>query len=314
MKKYLIEILVLACVFLGPLYMLQAIVDIRARNNYLNGTYRTLNTALDKKVDADIVIFGNSRAQCHFDTHVMDSVLSVNCFNMGLSGFPFDIQYHQVIKPYLQKNTTPKLIIYEISPQACLEHWNSIFQYSFLPYINDKHYDYYLGICDEISRIDRILPFKYRGRSIKSFYHELNSEFGKDDGKDCFTPHNRTGYSLNFITDSIYRVENNPQIVSQFQEFVQDCKENSIELLFVTTPMHEEDFFNHCHTNEFMMMVDTLSNWTNRLDYSLMFKSDTTYFVESTHLNAYGASIFSKKCAEDIKELYGSFLNKPEGQ
>jgi len=308
MKKFLFDILLIGILFLGPLYVLQALVDVRARRNYLNGQYRTLNTALKKKVDADVVIFGNSRTQCHFDTQVMDSVLSVKCFNMGLSGFPFDIQYHLVMKPYLQNNIQPKLIVYEISPQACLEHWNPIYQYSFMPFINSKYYDYYIGICDEISKVDRYLPFKYRGRGFKSVYQELTDSFGYDDGKDFYTPISRNGYTKNFVEDSVYSIERNPQIVSQFQEFIKECQDKNIDLLFVTTPMHETDFYNHCHTEEFLSMVDTISHWTNRLNYSLMFHSDTTYFVESTHLNAFGAKVFSKQCAEDIKAQYGESL------
>lgn len=303
MKKFLIDIFIIAVLFLGPLYVLQFIVDNKAKNNYLDGTYRTLNTALYKKqINADIVIFGNSRTQCHFDTRVMDSVLNVRCYNMGLSGFPFDIQYHLVIKPYLQNNIAPKLVVYEISPQACLDHWNSIYQYHFLPYINNRTYDYYIDICDEISVADRYLPFKYRGRSVKSFYQELTKITRSDEGKDCFTPISKEDYSVNFIGE-IYTLEKNPLIIKQLKEFVKECDENNIELIFVTSPMHKDDFYNHCHTEEFLAMVDTISNWTNRLNYSLMFNSDTTFFAESTHLNAYGATVFSIKLAHDIDSL-----------
>ena len=316
MKKYIFNILLVGLLFLGPLYALQTIVDSRARSNYLNNLYRTLNTALEKKVDADVVIFGNSRVLNHFDTQVMDSVLSVKCFNMGLPGFPFDIQYHLVIKPYLHNNKPPKLIIYEISPYTCLEHCNPIYQNIFMPYINSRYYDYYMEICDEISEIDRYLPFKYRGRKFHSFYQELTGPFGPDQGKDSFTPFPMNGYKKNFMEgqDSVYAIERNPQIVSQLREFVKACKKKNVELLFVTTPMHEEDFYNHCHTEEFLSMVDTISNWTNRFNYSLMFHSDTTFFAEPTHLNALGAKVFSKKFAEDVKSEYGSLLSEMSSQ
>lgn len=302
MKKFLIDMFIIAILFLGSLYVLQFMVDIKAKNNYLDGRYRTLNTALYNEINADVVFFGNSRAQCHFDTKVMDSILNVKCYNMGLSGFPFDIQYHLVIRPYLQNNIAPKLIVYEISPQACLDYWNPIYQYHFLPYINNRYYDYYIEICDEISVVDRYLPFKYRGRSVKSFYNALSEITRNYEGEDCFTPIFKAGYSINFI-QGIYMLENNPLIINQLKEFVEECNENNIKLLFVTSPMHEDDFYNHCHTDEFLAMVDTISNWANRLNYSLMFGSDTTFFAESTHLNAYGAKVFSIKLAHDIDSL-----------
>ena len=173
-----------------------------------------------------------------------------------------------------------------------------------------------MEICDEISEIDRYLPFKYRGRKFHSFYQELTGPFGPDQGKDSFTPFPMNGYKKNFMEgqDSVYAIERNPQIVSQLREFVKACKKKNVELLFVTTPMHEEDFYNHCHTEEFLSMVDTISNWTNRFNYSLMFHSDTTFFAEPTHLNALGAKVFSKKFAEDVKSEYGSLLSEMSSQ
>lgn len=308
MKKFLIEILSLVLLFLAPLYALQEVVDIRARNNYRNGQYLALNIALDKKKDADVVIFGNSRAQGNFDTQIMDSVLSVKCCNMGMAGFPFDIQYNLIIKPYLGKNVKPKLIIYEIGPSACLEHVHKIYQYHFLPYINDKHYDYYIEKCDRISKVDRYLPFKYMGRTIRSFYEELTSEFGKDEGKDCFASLPPTlKYSPN-IPSNLLKIERNHEIISQLQEFIQYCHENSIELLFVISPLHENDFCKLFPMDEFKAIADSATSPAEMWDYSVMFKSDTTYFHDQIHINAYGASEFTRKFAEDIKTKYTMLL------
>lgn len=75
----------------------------------------SLNYALSK-CNADVVIFGNSRAQHHYDSRIISAGLKMSCYNAGLDGG------HSIILPdaeikVLTERYTPKIIILEFSPQ-----------------------------------------------------------------------------------------------------------------------------------------------------------------------------------------------------
>lgn len=88
-----------------------------------------------------------------------------------------------------------------------------------------------------------------------------------------------------------------------FEDFIKLCEEQSIPLLLVCSPMHKKDFYDKCKMLEFWKQIDSLAPNVPKLDYSLMFGSDTAYFIESTHLNSIGSMIFTHQLAHDIDSL-----------
>ena len=112
MKKFLLRVTFVVVVILSIFYIFQYLIDNKAKNNMNSFPYRTLNMVRKSHlIDADVVIFGNSRAQNHYNTAIMDSILSCNCFNLGLAGRSFDYIYNMVILPYFDNNELPKLVI-----------------------------------------------------------------------------------------------------------------------------------------------------------------------------------------------------------
>ena len=303
MKKFLLRITFVVVVILSIFYIFQYLIDHKAKSNMNNFPYRTLNMVRKSHViDADVVIFGNSRAQNHYNTAIMDSILSCNCFNLGLAGRSFDYIYNMVILPYFDNNELPKLVIVEVCPQAFFAHWNPNYVTQYLPYISEKYSRFYVNLCEEIHPIDRFLPTKYFG--IKQSLTELllfdTIHIAKH--KDSAGFHKVGTYKINF-PDTIYSLEKDAQIIQYFQQFVSICKDKDVKLIFVCSPMHKKDFYEHCEMEKFWLQIDSIAPNVPTMDYSLMFGSDTTYFAESTHLNKYGADIFSQQLSHDIDSL-----------
>lgn len=304
MKKFILEVLFVILLALVPLYIMQHHLDKCARKSY-QPPYSSFNYIYNHALNADVVIFGNSRAQCHYNGLIMDSILSCNCYNLGLSGYSFDYHYNLQVLPYLERNNPPKLLIIEICTQAFFRHWNDDFRKEFLPFINYPDFRFYVDICKGISWKDKILPIKYYGWGIDDLLYLYQSQEGSskyDCYKDCFTPLEIGHYSINF-PDTLYDLERNKIIVNYFSSCVAKCKEENISLLLVCSPMHKADFYDKCRMDEFWQLMDSLAPNTPKLDYSLMFDSDTTYFAESTHLNSLGAELFTTKLAHDIDSL-----------
>jgi len=304
MKQFIIITFSVVAIVLLPQYFIQAYVDNKVQTCYDVAPYYMINGVTKSHYfDADIVVFGNSRAACHYHSEIIDSILNVNCVNLGMGGRPFDMVYTMLIQPYLLYNEKPKLIIIEICPQAFFAHWNQIYQDVFLPYISKKEFDYYIEICEELNPLSRYLPVKYRGMSLNDFeklFDSINTEQLKY--KDGFTPCRVGEYHVNFV-DTIYSIENDHRCYKYFTQFLQECESNHIPILLVCSPMHKNDFYDHCEMDRFWYLIDSLAPNLSKLDYSLMFGSDTTYFFESTHMNITGSNLFSTKLAQDIDSI-----------
>ena len=101
----------------------------------------------------------------------------------------------------------------------------------------------------------------------------------------------------------LQKTQKNDTIINYFSDCINRCEQENIQLLLVCSPMHKSDFYDKRRMTEFWQLIDSLAPNISKLDYSLIFGSDTTYFAESTHLNLLGAEIFTTKLAHDIDSL-----------
>ena len=93
-------------------YALAYMVDAglrKSRNSY----YASWNDLYNSKINADLLIMGSSRAEFHISPKILDSALSLNTYNLGLSAWHFDMQYAR-FRMYLQHNLKPRYIIQKI--------------------------------------------------------------------------------------------------------------------------------------------------------------------------------------------------------
>ena len=74
------------------------------------GHFYTMNKLMNDTINADIIVLGNSRASCSYQPEVLDSILGVNTWNLGVSGQPFGVSYLRW-RLYRRNNNPPKLLI-----------------------------------------------------------------------------------------------------------------------------------------------------------------------------------------------------------
>ena len=75
--------------------------------------YQTFSDIIKGDMRQDVLYMGNSRAFSHFNPKVIDSICGVSSYNLGLGGYPIDVQiaaYHC----YKAHNGTPKLIVQQV--------------------------------------------------------------------------------------------------------------------------------------------------------------------------------------------------------
>lgn len=305
MRKFLSIVGAFVAFLYAVLALSQFIFDKYAKKSETVTPYKNINKAFSENVDADLLILGNSRAEYHYNTEIMNSRLPVKCYNLGFSGRSFDYQYNLVLIPYLARNRYPDIIVQDIGPQAFYEHWNQSFDYGLLPYLNESEFDFYISDCEELTCFDKHLPVKYRGRSLLNHFRDFVSFLNDTSYRyDCYTPGFRSSYLDNFQRES-YPLESNKEIVKLFRDFVVQCNDNDIKLVLVCSPMHLDDFASHCDMFGFWRQVDSITQSFNvyKLDYSDMFGNDTSYFMEATHLNGFGADIFTSRLVHDLDSM-----------
>ena len=89
-----------------------------------------------------------------------------------------------------------------------------------------------------------------------------------------------------------------------FENFIKECKQNQIELIFVYTPEYIEGQKLFSNRTELMDFYKSISNHYSIPFYDYSADSlcyQKKYFYNASHLNQQGAEIFSRKLASDLK-------------
>jgi hypothetical protein len=277
------------------------------------GEYPVWNSIFEGKVNSDIVIYGSSAAQVHIDPQIIEDILDIPTYNIGIQGHNFWLQYLRH-KLFLKYNRTPKFIIYEVDVNTLDKRKNLYNLEQFLPYMlfnnsircytksyqGYSFFDYYipllryLGNKSVISPIvkNSILQIDAPPVRIKGF-QGVEKEWGDDFEKAK-------------AQMKYYEVKLDTPSINLFEKFLIECKERQINIIFVLTPMYTEAQPFIKNTKEVMSIFENFA-----VKYSIPFLDyyndeickNKEYFYNAMHLNKSGASIFTEKLAGDLKTL-----------
>ncbi len=305
MKKLLLwlGLVVVASVILDVIF--GACFNRYMRSVTLPGDYEMTDHVL-RSFDEDIVVLGSSVALNSIDTRTLEDSIGVKTFNGGANGqaFPF---YLTMLKAVVGQKTPRRVVLGLIAPN--LVDSGAGIRYNFLaPY-------YGSGIAD----IDSVMT---SGSTTERIF--LNSNFYRL---------NRIWFRIllyNFVSagikgengfvakpvPSVYpeRIESADTLPmsasrrAEFEEFVDICSRNGIELTVVFTPRCAYPYRQVppaiaeareiCRSRGFELYDDT----------SLPgFDSDTTLFYDANHINIRGTKIYTDTIIGRIKR-YGQIM------
>ena len=299
MKRFLCQILVflLALVIFYSIPLL--LFEKKAKECTNREPYMNINkvTRLEH-VDADVIILGNSRAECAFDSSLMTSLSGLKYLNLAWGGHAFDFCYHVMYKTYIKHNKKPNYIIVEVSPRTFFEHTSSLYCIELLPYINRPEFQFYVDMCPQLSKADRMLFIRYFGKLRK-----VIKEIGCFDNPVIQKP-KKHKWRKNYYKKP-QRLECNPSIIQLFDSFLDECLADGIKVILVCSPMHIEDGLNYFDVNGFWRIVKKCVSGTKFpvISYQNYFGNDTVYFSDPIHLNSYGKEVFSTKLIHDLDSL-----------
>jgi len=262
--------------------------------------YRT--TYSIDSTNADILVFGSSRANHHYVPEVFEDSLNMSFYNTGRDG-NFLLYNYAIFKAILTRHT-PRIIIMDMNPDEL--------------YFNRESYD----------RLSSLLPYYKNHPEIRDIV-ELRSPFEKYKLYSAIYPFNsglltigvgnlefnksrkgdRKGYVplFNQMNDTVLLAadqKNNYGIDSAKVEIIKKisitCKEKDIKLYFVQSPI----FVKNSQSYSYQLLVETIEPYgAEAIDLSSdsLFINNPLYFQDRGHLNNNGATVFSGIIANSIK-------------
>jgi len=315
MRKVFIKGFFFVSISLLLLYTLQCIVNKGLKKSRMQ-YYATWNDIYDGKINADVLICGESRAKLTYSPRILDSVLGMDCFNLGINGAHLPLQMAR-LKIYLQHNKKPKYIIQSVDFHTLCDEDHLVDYDQFLPYLDDTvltnvingykerftipelyfpmfRYNNHLNLVKE----GIFCYFGFKNRASSNLYKGFaGASFAFDDFfiKDM---HKDADAIKNCI---------DPKIAEQFEDYLKFCKANDIKLVFVYEPVMKE--VSYLVQPDSSAITRALTGYAKEYNIPfLMYFNDSIglhkeLFIDHVHLRGNGAEIFSREVAQDLKAV-----------
>jgi hypothetical protein len=259
--------------------------------------YRTTYSLDSTK--ADILIFGSSRANHHYDTQVIADSLGMSCYNTGRDGN--FLLYNYAIFKTIVNRYTPKIVILDVNKNELSSNATEYERLSaLLPYKNRnsaiEQTISLKGPYEKIKCLSKIYPYNSMLLTIAIGNTKLNQKRHKD--VNGYIPLNGFWNHKNnepSEPDDFKKIDKNKD--KAIREIIEDCRAKGIRLLLVHSPILVQSMRSNS--------IDPIQEIANTykvefLDFSSNadFSNNNRLFVNPTHLNAIGAKHFSEILVE----------------
>lgn len=320
MKKFLFKLLL----FIAPIFILSYFFDVFISKNLKNSNrfaekeYPTWNAIYQGKVNSDLLIFGSSRAWIHIDPIMITDSLGVSAYNLGIDGHNFwlqNLRYRQLLK----YNKRPKLIVFSLdyftlkknkdlyNSEQFLPYmlWNRDIKEATISYNGFSSLDYEIPLIRYYGNYNAVVTaLRYSLGRLSNPITRVKGYEGRDEAWNSdFDNAKANMKSLEIKLDK-------PTIVL-FENFLKECKANSIKIIFVYTPEYIEGQKFVSNRAKIMELYIKFSKQYQIPFYD--FSNDSIsyqkkYFYNASHLNKVGSQLFTKKLIDTLKSY--NFLIK----
>lgn len=273
--------------------------------------YAVWNDIYKGGVDADLVVIGPSQAWCSYNTFMLDSLLNVNSYNLGIDGHPLPLQLLRY-ETYRRFNSKPRVILLNVSYFGTFSILSDE-QYEreqFFPYIADRDLIDKVAKIKHLTWLDRYVPlyryFGYRDdveMGVAAFWGKR--EFPDGNMHKGYRGNVYEWQSPSWLESSLsYPIDND--LVVLLEKFAKKVTESGIELAFVKYPA----YYSWTQRVENIKVTDSIFETIAAeydvpiLDYyySGICKDSANYYNFS-HLNKKGAELFTIKLCQDLDSM-----------
>lgn len=270
--------------------------------------YGGWNDIFDREINSDYIIMGSSRAYAQFNPAILDSMLNINSYNLGFNGRQVRSQLLKYKIYRTEQSHKPKVIIYELSPTSfnTYKHYES---FQFVPYLHKKSVWNAFHELEGFTWADRYVPY-WRYRNYKEDIRRIrtgSSPYCKDKYKmyKGFCGFNKHWNNKFDSTETLYYF-NNSETIKAFNQFLDECKKDDIQVIFVLSPYYIKATENIKNKAQMHQQIESIAmkHHIPILDYTQHpISYDTANFYNYSHLNKKGANLFTTALAHDLDSL-----------
>jgi hypothetical protein len=288
--------------------MLNVVLDFGFTHflNHSRGSiYREWNIIIHDTIDADLLVMGSSRAWVQYDPHIMDSLLSVNSYNLGMNASHVNRQIvkYEIYRHYQKKRPSFLLVNFDY-----WGNWQkSIYEREqFFPYLANSYMRKLINEQEKFFKRELYVPmYRYYGQGLLSLIKSANAE------NDKYKEYWYKGYRCNpsewdgteFAKIETVEFEPFQDVVEQFDAFLSELQKDDVKVIFVSSPIYAGVTKKLINLSEFYVFRQYFSEKYDIpvLDYICdTICNDTMYFFNATHLNKTGAELFTTKLCYDL--------------
>jgi hypothetical protein len=263
--------------------------------------YRTTYSL--EQTQADVLVFGASRANRHYATEIFEDSLKMSFYNTGRDAN--GIFYQTAVLKSILKRYNPKIIILDIP--GSFDYDRKIYDNlsSLLPYYKTheeiRNELKLRGPYERIKLLSQTYPFNSQALTIAMGEMESNKKRNPDI--KGYMPLQTTAppQMMVFTTTKSYAVDSNK--VKSLREFITLAKASGAKVYVIYSPWYWKIARNQ--DAEISAKVCTEENvpfWDYSMDTFYLSRQDL--FYDNTHLNETGAQLFSRMIVNKIKTSY----------
>ena len=274
-----------------------------------SGEVQEWNQIREGKTNAELAVFGSSRAFIQINPKILEEETKLNAYNFGLNGSKFKMQLYR-FNLYLNHNPKPKVVVWNLDTFS-FSHIDEVFQPNqYVPFMLWNR-DLYKALDEykSTNMWDFILPL-YRYRDQVYWKDQITRSKKEKLGKDgLFRKEGFMSYNRKWDVDWAKMKKKNSDFdfsdYELLEKLISKCEQENIQLIFTIAP----EFYKG---QDYMLNRDEVINRYKTtlekhhlplLDYSNdSISFDQKYFYNTTHMNYKGADAFTKELAKDLKK------------
>lgn len=311
MERFLKKLLVFAFIVYALALGLDMLIckGLLRMDDYRFQDYRDM---LEGDMDNDILIIGNSRGKSHFDTAVIDSITGLKSFNIGIGGYPINVQLAKY-QLYREHNRKPAIVFQNID-YSTVRTFNDIRNQheseQFFPLIYDRvmrkqlrsmGYGFFeLNIplyrmfgYQQVIKNGLLEALHIKHYASRPSYKGYLPEKGKWNGTEL----RRMKYEQVVLSD---------EGKGLLENFLSECNADSIQVVMVNSPMYlgaQDKLLGYQDAREYFEQLAKKYDCIY-LDYTdTPICRDTANFCVSVHLNSNAAADFTRTLCNDLKTI-----------